>query len=336
MACVAVSLSPPLLLRCVCAVRPAVSDSIIHFNENLPVAELKAAIDHSLAADVVLCAGTSLRVAPANALPQNCSQAGGRLFICNLQVTGKDRECLQLGGCLIASKTDELARALSAELAIAVADTSAAELAADESKLSALLEAALKANPHAATARANANVAANYHATADELAAIANYPKPAPAGTDGKVAVPVQFYVGHIFEKGSASTNPHADAGVAGAAARVTLFVSSDAEDIVSCAHFIDSVDVEFGAESKLPPVTLKSADRKGLTFVHDLRTREKIPAALRIHFRGGRMDLTIAHVIDHKHAVAARAVPVPPVMTAPEPAPAPAAAAAAAPAPSK
>ncbi len=71
-------------------VRPA-QNSYSHVlcagDDALPERDLELAEKHCRKADLVICLGTSLRVAPANGLPL----LGRRMVICNLQATAKDR-----------------------------------------------------------------------------------------------------------------------------------------------------------------------------------------------------------------------------------------------------
>ncbi len=238
-------LSPALLpaaVRLMCVLMLALlcgascSDSIIHFSENLPQSALKTAIDHSLKADVALALGTSLRVAPACHLPQNCAQARGRLFIVNLQVTGKDKEALQLGGCLIAAKTDEVMLALMKQLGLDVPAES------DQKQPT-------PTTPTPTTATISTAAAGS---SALATTAIASYPKPAQgAAAIGAVKreVPSHFFVGNTIS------------AVAGSSYRWALFVSGEAEHVTDCSHFIESVQLTF-EDMNLPPVTLKPSDK--------------------------------------------------------------------------
>lgn len=65
-------------------------DSIINFGENLKPEIIQGATEAGLAADLILCLGSSLRVQPANLIPINSKMAGGRYVIVNLQATPLD------------------------------------------------------------------------------------------------------------------------------------------------------------------------------------------------------------------------------------------------------
>ena len=58
------------------------SDSIINFGEPLPQEEISSAIKHSRAADLCIVLGSSLRVSPANQVPLNVQENGGKVVIC--------------------------------------------------------------------------------------------------------------------------------------------------------------------------------------------------------------------------------------------------------------
>ena len=66
-------------------------DSIIHFGENLPTKALELAYEHGKKSDVMIVLGSSLRVTPANDIPEETVGAGGKLVIVNLQKTGMDK-----------------------------------------------------------------------------------------------------------------------------------------------------------------------------------------------------------------------------------------------------
>jgi len=91
-------------------------DSIIHFGEDLPKEALQKAIDESKKADVCLVLGSSLTVSPANELPKNTKNNGGKLVIVNLQDTPLDRKC----DLRIYAKTDKLCSLLADLLSLQV------------------------------------------------------------------------------------------------------------------------------------------------------------------------------------------------------------------------
>jgi len=66
-------------------------DSIIHFGESLNEDVLNRAFYEGSQCDLLLCLGSSLRVAPASLIPQQCAQdAHKKLIIVNLQKTPLD------------------------------------------------------------------------------------------------------------------------------------------------------------------------------------------------------------------------------------------------------
>jgi len=65
-------------------------DTIINFGENLNETVLELGQSNCENADLCLAMGSSLRVSPANGMPQACAVNGGRLVICNLQKTPLD------------------------------------------------------------------------------------------------------------------------------------------------------------------------------------------------------------------------------------------------------
>ena len=65
-------------------------DSIIHFGENLPTTALELAYANGEKSDVMIVLGSSLRVSPANDIPEETVKAGGKLVIVNLQKTEMD------------------------------------------------------------------------------------------------------------------------------------------------------------------------------------------------------------------------------------------------------
>ena len=65
-------------------------DSIIHFGENLPTTALELAYENGKKSDLIIVLGSSLRVSPANDIPEETIKAGGKLVIVNLQKTEMD------------------------------------------------------------------------------------------------------------------------------------------------------------------------------------------------------------------------------------------------------
>lgn len=88
-------------------------DTIINFNENLNPAILELGHANCASADLCLVMGSSLRVSPANGMPQACAENGGRLVICNLQQTPLDH----LAALVIHAKCDDIMELLMQKLA---------------------------------------------------------------------------------------------------------------------------------------------------------------------------------------------------------------------------
>jgi NAD-dependent histone deacetylase SIR2 len=65
-------------------------DTVIGFGEDLPMPELEAAYDHSASADLMICLGSSLTVAPASHMPHETKNKGGKVVIVNFQRTPLD------------------------------------------------------------------------------------------------------------------------------------------------------------------------------------------------------------------------------------------------------
>jgi hypothetical protein len=101
------------------------SDSIIHFGENLPEEDLGSAYAAAHSADLCLALGSSLKVTPASDIPKIVGEKGG-LVIVNLQPTPLD----DLARLLIRAKVDDVLRVVMAELRL---DEPAAE-EAEEAK----------------------------------------------------------------------------------------------------------------------------------------------------------------------------------------------------------
>ena len=87
-------------------------DTIINFNENLNPAILELGEANCESADLCLAMGSSLRVSPANGMPEACAINGGRLVICNLQKTPLDG----LATLVIHAKCDDIMKLLMQKL----------------------------------------------------------------------------------------------------------------------------------------------------------------------------------------------------------------------------
>ena len=87
-------------------------DTIINFNEQLNQNILELGAVNSGIADLHLAMGSSLRVSPANGLPQSTAMNGGKLVICNLQKTPLDAYATL---CIYA-KCDDIMEALMKKL----------------------------------------------------------------------------------------------------------------------------------------------------------------------------------------------------------------------------
>eukprot|EP01010_Urceolus_cornutus_P002925 NODE_387_length_1712_cov_282.833434_g306_i0.p1 GENE.NODE_387_length_1712_cov_282.833434_g306_i0~~NODE_387_length_1712_cov_282.833434_g306_i0.p1 ORF type:complete len:407 (+),score=55.98 NODE_387_length_1712_cov_282.833434_g306_i0:323-1543(+) len=74
----------------ICECGATLKDSIVHFGESLPQAALDRGTSHCQEADVCLVLGSSLLVSPANELPRDTVNAGGKLVLVNLQSTPLD------------------------------------------------------------------------------------------------------------------------------------------------------------------------------------------------------------------------------------------------------
>ncbi len=78
--------TPPRCPRCQGLLKP----DIVFFGEPLPTQALHKAIQEATRADVMLVAGTSLQVSPANQLPIIAKNRGAKIIIVNLQPTPQD------------------------------------------------------------------------------------------------------------------------------------------------------------------------------------------------------------------------------------------------------
>ncbi|KAI6660693.1 hypothetical protein LOD99_10304 [Oopsacas minuta] len=91
-------------------------DSIIHFGENLPEKALALAYENGREADIMIVLGSSLRVSPANDVPEETVGKGGKLVIVNLQKTPLDGSA----ALRIFARTDLVCQMLMKELAIPI------------------------------------------------------------------------------------------------------------------------------------------------------------------------------------------------------------------------
>jgi len=91
-------------------------DSIINFGEILPQKPFQDSCDHSKDADVHLVLGSSLRATTVAGLPKITHQKGGKLVVCNLQVTPLDSDC----DLRIFAKSDDFMKYLMEELQISI------------------------------------------------------------------------------------------------------------------------------------------------------------------------------------------------------------------------
>ncbi|KAM4071290.1 hypothetical protein ACB094_11G051100 [Castanea mollissima] len=76
--------------HCKCGAR--LKDTVLDWEDELPLKELNPAVEQCRMADVVLCLGTSLQITPACDLPFQTLRGGGRVIIVNLQQTPKDKK----------------------------------------------------------------------------------------------------------------------------------------------------------------------------------------------------------------------------------------------------
>jgi len=77
---------------------------------------MNLAFEHAQKADLHLVLGSSLTVSPANQMPEDTANKDGKLVICNLQKTPKDK----LAHLRIYSKTDDLMKLVMEKLEITV------------------------------------------------------------------------------------------------------------------------------------------------------------------------------------------------------------------------
>jgi hypothetical protein len=65
---------------------------LLDWDDPLPEDDLEKSIEETSKSDLVLCLGTSLRVLPANGIPERTLKNGGKFVIVNLQNTPKDKK----------------------------------------------------------------------------------------------------------------------------------------------------------------------------------------------------------------------------------------------------
>ena len=83
--CRGTSLSSVHVLFCI---RGKLQDTVLDWEDELPVGEMKKAEYHSNKSDLSLCLGTSLQILPSASLPLKVHKPEkGKLVICNLQPT---------------------------------------------------------------------------------------------------------------------------------------------------------------------------------------------------------------------------------------------------------
>lgn len=87
-------------------------DSIVNFGENLNSDILDISFGNCAAADLCLCIGSSIRVAPASSMPVETARNGGNVVIINLQKTPID-DCAAL---VIHGKCDDVMMLLMKKL----------------------------------------------------------------------------------------------------------------------------------------------------------------------------------------------------------------------------
>ena len=90
-------------------------DTIINFDETLRKADVQTGMVQGLAADLMLCLGSSLRVQPANIMAANTALRGGNVVIVNLQKTPLSEK-----GLHIYTKIDDVMELLMKKLDIAI------------------------------------------------------------------------------------------------------------------------------------------------------------------------------------------------------------------------
>jgi mono-ADP-ribosyltransferase sirtuin 6 len=202
-------------------------DSIIHFGENLPEADLDNGITNAKKSDFAFCVGTSLRVNPACNLPELCKRNKGKMAILNLQGTGKDEEALRSGGILIHHKIDKVFEYLMKELEVEFQRTERD----DANEPCYDVDQAIFHNP-----------AAKPEAVIPKREVVA-----VPRGN----VLPAEFYIGNTHSE--AADNLH----------NWTFFVSSEASELKSCSHFIDKVRITLHHTFDPSEITLNAQEEK-------------------------------------------------------------------------
>ncbi|EKX35156.1 hypothetical protein GUITHDRAFT_158764 [Guillardia theta CCMP2712] len=94
----------------------ALRNNLLDWEDALPEQEFQAAEDALRSSDLCICMGTSLRIRPASELPLITVKNGGKLVLCNLQKTPKDRHaCLK-----VHAPIDEVMRGVMAVLGVRI------------------------------------------------------------------------------------------------------------------------------------------------------------------------------------------------------------------------
>lgn len=91
-------------------------DNIINFGEAMPIPQTQKAVEKTVEADLAIVLGTSMRVAPANKLPELIVGRGGKMVIVNLQKTPYD----DYAAVRIFAPTDKVMEILTRKLQISV------------------------------------------------------------------------------------------------------------------------------------------------------------------------------------------------------------------------
>ncbi|KAK3669262.1 hypothetical protein LTR78_010869 [Recurvomyces mirabilis] len=97
--------------------RGELMDTLVHFGEDLPEGTMGRARAHAERADLCLVLGSSLRVTPANSIPEVVGRRrGGKLVVCNLQMTPLDG----LASMRVWTRADELMVRVMGYLAVPI------------------------------------------------------------------------------------------------------------------------------------------------------------------------------------------------------------------------
>lgn len=94
-------------------------DFVLDWDDVVPENEVARTTRHLEDADLVLCLGTSLRVAPAADLPERVLEHGGKMVLVNLQSTPKD----DLASLLIHARCDDVMRQVIEKLNMKVSQS---------------------------------------------------------------------------------------------------------------------------------------------------------------------------------------------------------------------